>query len=153
MAGTFFDTSALGKYYHQEIGTAKVDELLTDTDATAFISRLSAVELHSVFAKKVRTKAILPADFELLRQRFSTDLRRRRFQIVRVTSPDFVLATKLIRRIGLEQNLRTLDALQLAIALGLREKSLVNQFVCADQSLCSIAAAEGLTVINPELVG
>jgi predicted nucleic acid-binding protein len=151
MPGIFFDTSALGKYYHPEIGTAKVDELLNAPDTTAFISRLSVVELHSVFAKKVRTKAILPTDFELLRRRFSSDLRRHRFQVVRVTSPHFEMATRLIRRISLEDNLRTLDALQLAIAVSLRDRALVSKLVCADQNLCEIAAAEGLTVVNPEL--
>jgi predicted nucleic acid-binding protein len=151
MAGLFFDTSALGKYYHREIGTDRVDELIIASGELSLISRLSIVELHSVFAKKVRTKVISADDFELLRRRFAQDVRQRRFQIVRLTSPDFDMATKLIRRIGLNQNLRTLDALQLAIALKLREKGLIDRFICADQNLCILSAGEGLTVINPEI--
>ena len=52
---------------------------------------------------------------------------------------------------GLAQNLRTLDALQLAAVLELRGRGLVTQFVCADQRLCAFAVAEGLSVVNPEL--
>jgi len=50
----FFDTSAISKHYHAETGTAKVDALLDLPNASQIISRLSVVELHSVFAKKVR---------------------------------------------------------------------------------------------------
>jgi hypothetical protein len=50
----FFDTSAISKHYHAETGTAAVDALLAVPDARQVISRLSVVELHSVFAKKVR---------------------------------------------------------------------------------------------------
>jgi hypothetical protein len=58
---------------------------------------------------------------------------------------------QLIRRLAPAQNLRTLDALQLAVALDLQRQGLVHQFICADQSLCAITAAEGLPVINPEV--
>jgi hypothetical protein len=44
-----------------------------------------------------------------------------------------------------------LDALQLAVVLDLSGRGLVTQSVCADQRLCTIAAAEGLSVVNPEV--
>ena len=43
-----------------------------------------------------------------------------------------------------------LDALQLAIALDLQVRGLVTDFVCSDRGLLSVAAAEGLSVLNPE---
>jgi hypothetical protein len=46
--------------------------------------------------------------------------------------------------------LRTLDALQLAVALDLRSQELLDHFVVADESLATIAAAEGLGVVKPE---
>jgi hypothetical protein len=46
--------------------------------------------------------------------------------------------------------IRTLDALQLATALDLRERAVLDHFMCADVNLCQIATAEGLSVINPE---
>ena len=107
MADNFFDTSALGKHYHQEVGTPKVDQLLADQNARHFVSRLTVVEIHSVFAKKVRTGVLSHADFQLLCRRFRGDARRRKFQVVRLTSPNFQAAEQLIRRLGPAQNLRT----------------------------------------------
>ena len=70
MAGYFFDSSALGKRYHPEVGTAQVEAFFRLPQPARFISRLSVVELQSVFAGKVRTRAITGADLELLRARF-----------------------------------------------------------------------------------
>ena len=151
MADNFFDTSALGKHYHPEVGTPRVDQLLADAGTLQFVSRLTVVEIFSVFAKKVRTGVISLTDFQLLSRLFRRDVRKRVLQVVRVTSPHFEAAEQLIRRLSPAQNLRTLDAIQLAVALDLKARGLVTQFVCADQRLCAIAASEGLIVINPEV--
>jgi predicted nucleic acid-binding protein len=151
MAANFFDTSALGQHYHQEVGSSQVDQLLAAPGSRHFVSRLSVVEIYSVFGKKVRTGILSLADFQLLGRRFRSDARLRVFQVLRVTSPLFRAAEQLVRRLSPAQNLRTLDALQLAVALDLRSRGLVTQFVCADQRLCTIAAGEGRTVVNPEL--
>ncbi|MCI0664301.1 MAG: type II toxin-antitoxin system VapC family toxin [Acidobacteria bacterium] len=54
----FFDTSALAKHYHQDTGTPKVDRILAEQGSRHFISRLSAIEIQSVFASKVRNQVI-----------------------------------------------------------------------------------------------
>jgi predicted nucleic acid-binding protein len=151
MADNFFDTSALGKHYHQEVGSPQVDQLLAAPGLRHFVSRLSVVEIYSVFGKKVRTGILSLADFQLLGRRFRSDARQRVFHVVRLTSTLFRAAEQLVRRLSPAQNLRTLDALQLAVALDLRSRGLVTQFVCADQRLCTIAAGEGLIVVNPEV--
>ena len=151
MPDNFFDTSALGKHYHREVGTPKVDQLLADPAPRHLISRLTVVEIQSVFAKKVRTGVLSLADFQLLCRRFLADVRRRKFRVVRITAAHFGSAERLIRRLAPAQNLRALDALQLAVGLDPRSQGLVSQFICADQSLCAIATAEGLAVINPEV--
>lgn len=46
--------------------------------------------------------------------------------------------------------LRTLDALQLAVALDLLRNQLVESLVAADRVLGRVAALEGLDVMNPE---
>lgn len=48
----------------------------------------------------------------------------------------------------LKHGLRTLDALQLAVAVGLKETKPI--FVCADKKLVSVAEKEGFVSINPE---
>lgn len=148
----FFDTSAISKHYHAETGTARVDALLDLPDASQVISRLSVVELHSVFAKKVRIGELDPADFQKLTRRFRGDVAARRLRVLRLTAAHFQSAERLLRRIGPTYNLRTLDALQLAVAIDLNEPVQPIQFVCADHALCALASAEGLAVMNPEVI-
>jgi predicted nucleic acid-binding protein len=148
MPTNFFDTSALGKHYHAETGTSKVDAILATAGSRHFISRLSAVEMLSVFAGKVRTGTISLADFETLRKRFFTDLTNRLVHAVRITGFHFQDAQRLIRKHGPSQRLRTLDALQLAVALDLHTQGAINQFICADKVLLGIAASEGLAVVD-----
>jgi hypothetical protein len=150
MANYFLDSSALGKHYHAEIGTAEVDALLQEPGAQHFISRLTVVELQSVFAGKVRTHVLTEADFQLLHSQFANDITRRRYRVMRMTDFHYQEAERLIRQHGLTRSLRTLDALQLSVALDLRRRGVLEYFVCADNSLCSVANEEGLLILNPE---
>jgi hypothetical protein len=59
-------------------------------------------------------------------------------------------AIRLLMRQGVRRPLRTLDALQLAVALWLRSQGRLDGLVCADRRLEAAAQAEGLPVINPE---
>ena len=146
----FFDTSALAKSYHLETGSVKVEALLSEPLSTFYISRLSLVEIQSVFAQKVRTGVITESEFHILRHRLFADVANHRFQVIRLLASHFQNAERLINDYATSRSLRTLDALQLSFALFLRERSLIDYFVCADKSLCAVAALEGLTVINPE---
>jgi hypothetical protein len=60
------------------------------------------------------------------------------------------MAESLVERYAFELRLRALDALQLAVALELRNQELVDHFVAADRTLCEVAGLEGFWVINPE---
>jgi predicted nucleic acid-binding protein len=151
MPDTFFDTSALSKNYHNEIGTPKVEQLLKEPGSRHFISRLSVIEIQSVFAGKVRAGVITESDFLMLRRRFLTDVARRRFDVVRLTGFHFQEAERLIRKHAMSRSLRTLDALQLSVALDPGARGLSNHFVCADRNLCKVAGWEALAVINPEI--
>jgi len=59
-------------------------------------------------------------------------------------------AERLLLHYGPSQSIRTLDALQLAVASDLRGQGLIDHFVCADRRLLAVATAEGLPVIDPE---
>lgn len=150
MVDYFFDSSALGKHYHIEVGTAEVERLLKEQGARHFISRLTLIEVQSVFAGKVRMNVIAEADFQLLRGRFLTDVARRQFHVGRMTSIHYQEAEQLVGKHAISHRLRTLDALQLSVALSLRHRAMLDHFVCADKNLCTVAKLEGLSVINPE---
>ena len=142
MSDHFFDTSALGKHYLNELGKSAVDGLHATSGSRHFISAP---------AKKVRVGHLTAVEFQTLTWRFRADVKDRRFAVVRLSASHFQTVERLVRRIGLDANLRTLDALQLAVALGLNKTVRPVRFVCADKALCSIATGEGLAVVNPEI--
>ena len=109
MSGYFFDSSALGKRDHPEVGTAHVDALFQAPQPARFISRLSVVELQPVCAGKVRTRAITGADLELLRARLLQDIARREFRVIRMTDGHYREAERLIQQHGVSRSLRTVD--------------------------------------------
>jgi uncharacterized protein len=150
MAGYFYDTSAFAKAYHAECGTAKVVELLSDTESSHFVSSLSIVEFQSVFAQKVRSGEIDAADFQLIRRKFGGEIRARRLQIRGLVRSHLRAAERLIIQHAPTRRLRTLDALQLAIALDLASAGSATTFVVSDVSLGEVARIEGLQVINPD---
>jgi hypothetical protein len=62
-------------------------------------------------------------------------------------------AEHLLEKYAFDLRLRALDALdaiQIAVALGLRGQGLVDHFVAADKVFCEVAALEGFAVLNPE---
>jgi predicted nucleic acid-binding protein len=149
MPGYFLDTSALGKRYHVEAGTPVVDAIFQTPGAEIYISRLAFVEFRSASARKVRTNQITQAGYQHVCTLFDTDIAKKLIKGIRFKNSDFRQATRLIEKYALTQNLRTLDALQLAIATNSSGQGIIDFFVCADKALCAVAQAEGLSVINP----
>src|SRR5437588_8870247 len=96
----FFDTSAPGKRYHPEMGTAQVNSLIQEPGFEPVLSRLTLVEIQSVFAGKVRTGAIVAADFDILCRRFLTEVSSRVLRVVRLTGFHLQEAERLVRRKG-----------------------------------------------------
>lgn len=114
------------------------------------ISSLGFVEIQSAFALKVRTGVLDRKGAGLQRLRLLLDVAAGDIEVFSITEDHFVTAERLIGRHGFTYRLRTLDALQLAVALDLAAEGLVDHFVVADQSLGEVASLEGLVVINPE---
>jgi uncharacterized protein len=150
MARYFFDSSALIKRYHLESGTFEVRKLITEPGAECVISQLATVELLSGFAGKVRTNVLSTTAFTIIRGQFLADVKRSVLRPIRIVNAHYQLADALISLHGMTRQLRTLDAIQLAVALRLHKAAPIDQFVCADQRLCNVAIIEGLAVVNPE---
>jgi predicted nucleic acid-binding protein len=150
LAGYFFDSSALAKLYHPETGTAAVERIIRDRSNGILISRLTVVELPSVFAIKVRTKAITREDSSLLLRQFREDVVAGKFQVFGLREKELRNAEWLIERYAHDLRLRALDAIQIAVALTLKNQNSVGHFVAADKVLCDVAAMEGFAVLNPE---
>ena len=140
----FFDTSALVKRYADETGTRTVDQLIETPENTVIITSLSVIEIASAFRRKSnrgdisdkRRDALLGSFFEEATERFT---------VIPVDEGIFETAFDLV----LDDDLRTLDSLQLAAALSLPTPNPDLTFVCADTTLIDIAQQHGLSTNNP----
>lgn len=147
---SFLDTSALAKLYHAEGGSEAVERLL-DQAPFVLVSRLAVVEMYSVLSGKVRTGVLSGIDAELARRTFRTDVRRKRVRVIALRNRHYELAASLIEKHGNVQGLKTLDSLQLAVAVDLAQNGLVDSFVTADKVLARVALLENLVVLDPEV--
>jgi predicted nucleic acid-binding protein len=110
--------------------------------------------MESVLAIKRRTGEIDEPAMEIARRRFRADLAQQRLLVApSVLERHFHSARKLEVQYGASEGLRTLDALQLAIALDLRELGQIGVLVTADQRLCRVASMAGCASVNPEKPG
>jgi predicted nucleic acid-binding protein len=147
----FFDTSALIKRYLHEKGSARVRQLLQTGGALFYQTFLTPLEISSAFHRQHRNGQISVEELSVLLRSYAAHSQRE-YLLVPYTDSLIDLAQALIGR----QPLRTLDALQLAAAVELRNSlpadspSLV--FLSADDRLVRTARQEGLRVENPEIV-
>ena len=153
MPGYFLDTSAFAKLYHQEAGSDFIEQMV-GIPGSAVISRLALIEIESVFAIKVRTGQLDPSGQVLARRRLRADISR---GPIRIGPPigelHYQQARQLLIRHGATMSLRSLDAIQLSVALDLLQTGAISGLVAADQRLCQVAEASGCPAINPENPG
>lgn len=154
MSGYFLDASALAKLYHQEDGSQYVERLVTVRGSSAVISRLSLVEIESVLAIKVRTGELDAAGRELGRRRLRADAAQGRISVgPPIDERHYRKARDLLHSYGVARGLRTLDAIQLAVAIGLQELGVVSVFVAAERRLCGAAEDCGFSIVDPTSPG
>lgn len=140
----FFDTSALVKRYYEESGSQAVDEIVESEENRIVISSLSVIETVSAFRRKSNTGEITRTDVETLISVFF-DEALDQFVIVPMEESVLQFSFDLV----LEDDLRTLDSLQLSAALATDAEVEDLVFVCADSELVSVAQDHGLETVNP----
>jgi hypothetical protein len=150
LAQYFFDTSAAVKYYHAEPGTPRVSAIYAEAGRKFRISSVGLLEIQSAFAMKVRAGVLNQPAAGVQRARLLLDIASGDIEVYRVADDHFIKAERLIGKHGFSHRLRTLDALQLAVALDLSGQGLLDHFVVADTALAEVAVLEGLSVLNPE---
>jgi predicted nucleic acid-binding protein len=151
LARYFLDSSALVKRYHREVGTPKILSMFNDLEGQIGISSLAVVEVQSAFAAKVRSNSITSQQANLLRARLMADIATGQIEVFGLGTYHLEIAGRLIQQHAFRLRLRTLDAIQLAVALDLRDQNLLGTFVVADRVLGEVAAIEDLPVLNPEI--
>lgn len=144
MGYCFFDTSALVKRYYPETGTDVVDELVEDDDRTVVVTSLAVIEATSAFRRKHNADEISEREMTSLVATFF-DEALSEFVVVPMDDVSLERAFDLI----LEDDLRTLDSLQLSAALAFDDPTSELTFVSADDELIDVADSRGLTSLNP----
>ena len=149
----YLDSSALIKQYHAERGSEEVQRIVKRTDSQHYVSRLTVLETQRAFAQRARLTHMTEAELQAVRGTFFRDLLQPHFHIERLREYHYHMAVRLVLTYWAERRqplLRSLDAVQLAAALAVRDHVGLDYFVCTDSALCTLAEAERLTVFNPE---
>ncbi len=139
----FFDTSALVKYFHYEIGTEQVYDLIDNSLHSIWILELARTEFLSALLKKYRTRHIDEIQLQTAITGFEATVSQ--FHIEPLGHVVTQEANRLLKKYGKTDGLRTLDALQLGAFTLLADKDW--QFVVADKTLGYIAQCENHSVV------
>lgn len=140
----FLDTSALVKRYCEEDGTDTVDRLIESGDSEIIISSLAIIEAVSAIRRKQNNDDISQADVNALVSRLFAETLER-FAVVPLEDAVFEFSFDLV----LEDDLRTLDSLQLSTGLSVAKGLDGLVFVTADATLATVGETRGLDVLNP----
>ena len=130
---TYFDTSALAKWYLNEAFSQEVEVLIQQEEGVG-VSSLTVVEMRCLLARRVRNRDIDMLLEKKILAAFREDVRKRFLQIYPFEDQVFAAATNLIDQLA-DHALRTLDALHLALA---REYSFTS-LATADSTMADAA--------------
>ena len=148
MSNFFVDSSALGKRYLAEVGSAWVLSWIRKSSGNVVIvCDLAPIEIFSAFARLQGEKLLLPTNAAILQKALLIDMEMEYISVA-LDAPSLIQARSLVSKYPL----RTLDAIQLACAqsatTNLGEPLVV---VSGDNRLLSAAGAEGFVTDNPYL--
>ncbi len=87
-------------------------------------------------------------DGAALRNHFLGDVAAAALLVLAVMDRHYAETERLLVQHGNAKRLRTLDALQLAVALDAHRRGALDSVVAADNTLCEVATAEGLPTEN-----
>ena len=150
MAILFLDSSGLVKPYIAETGSTWVQSVTNSASGNeCYIAQITGAEMVSAVTRCLRRGDLTPADAATALAGFEADFRQN-LVLLENPLPRVRDAMTLIRRHGL----RGYDALQLAVALHLRDRGRPfgrpdPLFITADRELTVAALAEGLAADDP----
>ncbi len=141
MKRIYLDTSSLVKAYHKEPDSDKIIKTLPQYQAV-FLSELTKIEFISAFWKKVRYEKTKEAEAKEAIRLFENDYPKFNWVII---DREIIRSAKELLTQYREMGLRTLDSIQLACAVSLKDETV--QFLTSDKILQKIMEMEGLSVV------
>jgi predicted nucleic acid-binding protein len=142
----YFDTTALVKIYHREIGSDQVIGIYNGEDAIT-ISELGAIEFISTIHRKHREHEVDMRTLMAVISKFQEDMDNR-YDVVKFFSLVMEEAWNFICNYAPQHSLRTLDSLQFAFFKVYCDPN--DTFVCADKNLIKLVNLAGFTVLAPQ---
>lgn len=150
MGAYYFDSSALVKYYTQELGSDWVRGIINAQPANEIITALvTGAEIVAAITRRARMNLISATDASAASAMFRGQFKSQ-YKAIRTTDAVVDQAMSLAEH----HPLRGYDAIQLASALTVESKMTARgvgplTFISADANLNQVASAEGLLVDDP----
>ncbi len=141
----FFDTSALVKYYLPEIGSDKVEQLISDLSNTVWLSELLKTEFYSALFRRLRNRELSISQVQTAISGFEVSIQQ--FHIQPLNSLVLRETEQFLKTEGMNFPIRTLDALHFCSFKLLAESDWA--FVTADTPFANFVSELGYPVINP----
>ncbi|MCX6582544.1 MAG: type II toxin-antitoxin system VapC family toxin [Candidatus Aminicenantes bacterium] len=139
----FLDTSSLLKLYHSESGSECLHEIISTDIESIYLSEIAKIEFLSAIWKKIRQRDLTVEVGNAVISCFEADFNK--FQWIKLRSDVIRCASSLLKKYGSE-GLRTLDSMQLACAVQLKEEEC--SFFTSDKLLQKLFNKENLNIIN-----
>jgi predicted nucleic acid-binding protein len=150
MAAFFFDSSALVKYYVNEVGSSWVESLIdAQPPHEISIAQITGVEVVAAIARRVRMGMTSAADGTAAIQLFRGD-----FQALYLVIPPTPQLIEEAMNLAELHRLRGYDAIQLAVVTAFEAQLTARgvgplTLISADNELNQAAQAEGLLTDDP----
>jgi predicted nucleic acid-binding protein len=144
----FFDTSALVKFFHVEVGTDTVTQIIENTTSEVFVSELARLEFISALYRHYRNNTLDEIRLHSATTNFEKQLQS--FSVEPVNQIVIDEAGNLLKKYGKVHGLRTLDALHLGTFNLISEHGWC--FVTADNTLEEVATLSGCLTLNPVIL-
>jgi predicted nucleic acid-binding protein len=138
----FLDSSALVKLYHEEDGSQKVQDILSQSVEPLFLSEIAKLEFRSAIWKKVRTGDLNEKKANAVISFFQNDSSN--YQWITLETKIVVDASDLLMKHG-TKGLRTLDSIQLASAMSIKDENIYC--LTFDDLLKIFLQEEGLRIL------
>ena len=140
----FFDTSALFKLFVAEPNAAEVQNIYSDNQNIIWVSELARPEFYSTIMRRYRGKQLSKKQLISISNNFESIWSK--LIIIPFDLSYLFKAENLIKTVGKKQNLRTLDAFQLAAFQS--EATSDWQFLTADISFANTATFLKINVLS-----
>lgn len=141
----YFDTTALVKRYHLELGSRAVDELINHPGYAVVLGEPAVADLYAVLNRRMETGEITRDDYFTTMATFEAEMAQGRFQLLEVDAATLKNMRVLILRhsgLGVQQGFH--------LALSMEMLALKPTVVTTDPALLLVCEAEGLKALNPE---